>query len=129
MPNLANIVVKKADGTTNYTFTALAGAPGDGVFAQWRGEGSTPALSADLRTKVVWNSKRNARRTEGFVSIPKVETVAGVPTVTSRTPSSLSITIPDNLTATEAADYVAITCNAYSSALIRQIMAEGTNAR
>lgn len=129
MPNMANIVVKKADGTTNFTFTALAGAPGDGVFAQWRGEGSTPALSADLRTKVVWNSKRNARRTEGFVSIPKVETVAGVPTVTSRTPSSLTITIPDNLTAVEAADYVAITCHAYSSALIRQIMAEGTNAR
>lgn len=125
MPNMANIVVKKSDGTTNYTFTVLSAAPGDGGFAQWRGEGLTPALSAGLRLKTVWNGRKDQRRTEVTGNYPKVETVAGVNTVTSFVPFSFMASMPQNFTALEAADAAAVIANAIASVLIRDSVATG----
>lgn len=38
MPSMANIIIKKADGTTDITYTALTPSSGDKVPAQWRVE-------------------------------------------------------------------------------------------
>ena len=127
MPNMANIVVKKADGTTNYTFTVLSGAAGDGSFAQWRGEGSTPALAANLRLKTLWNAKKDQRRTEISGAYPKVETVAGVNTVTSIVPFSFMASMPQNFTAAEANDAAAVISNVIASALVRESVATGVS--
>lgn len=126
MPNMANIVVKKADGTTNYTFTVLSTAAGDGSFAQWRGEGTTPALSATLRLKTLWNGKKDQRRTEVTGQYPKVETVAGVNVVTSFVPFSFMASMPMNLTTAEANDAAAVIANAIAAALVRESVASGS---
>lgn len=125
MPNMANIVVKKSDNTTNYTFAALSASPGDGGFAQWRGEGATPALASTLRVKSQWNGKRTARQVEVSGGVPKVETVAGISTVTAVYPFRASVTIPLNLTNIEAADAAAIMVNALSSVLFKDVLATG----
>lgn len=125
MPNMANIVVKKADGTTNYTFTALSSSPGDGGFAQWRGEGTSPALSANLRMKTQWNGTKTQRRAEVTGSFPKVEALSGVNTVTGFTSFSLTLSMPQNFTASEANDAAAVIANAIASQLIRDSMATG----
>lgn len=127
MPNMANIVVKKADNTTNYTFTVLSKAPGDGGFAQWRGEGLTPALAATLRLKTLWNAKKDQRRTEVSGAYPKVEVVAGVNTVTSIVPFSFMASMPQNFSAAEANDAVAVIGNLIASALLRETVATGVS--
>lgn len=38
MPTLANITIKKADGTTDVVYTAIAGAAGDNTPAMFRNE-------------------------------------------------------------------------------------------
>lgn len=125
MPNMANIVVKKADGSTNYTFTALSSAPGDGGFAQWRGEGASPALAANLRMKTQWNGARNARRYEVNGNYPKVQAVAGIPTVTSFASFSYTGALPTDFTAAEAADFAAVIANAITSQIVRDSVSSG----
>lgn len=125
MPQQQNIVVKKADGTSNYTFTALSASPGDGGFAQWRGEGPTPALSANLRMKTQWNGQKTARRFEASGNYPKVETLSGIPSVTGFCSFSYSGAIAMNFTAAEAADFAAIVANAIASQLMRDSVASG----
>lgn len=125
MAQQADITVKRADGTTNYKFTALSASPGDGGFAQWRGEGASPALSANLRMKTMWNAKRNARRFEATGSYPKVETVGGIPVVTNFGSFSYSGAVPQSFTAIEAADFAAIIANTIASQLMRDSVASG----
>lgn len=125
MAQQADITVKRADGTTNYKFTALSASPGDGGFAQWRGEGASPALSANLRMKTMWNAKRNARRFEVTGNFPKIDTVGGIASVTDFGSFSYSGAVPQTFTAVEAADFAAIIANAIASQLIRDSVASG----
>lgn len=67
MPAVANIVVKKADETTNITYDALTGAAGDGSKAVWRQDtGAVAAMPIGHRSiltmATVWNGPRSARR-------------------------------------------------------------------
>lgn len=125
MPNIANIVVKKADGTTNYTFTALSASPGDNGFAQWRGEGTTPALCASLRMKTYWNGPRTARRFEVTGNYPRVDTVSGLETVTTFASFRFDGAVPLNMSAAQASDFAAVVANAIASALIRESVSTG----
>lgn len=125
MAQQSNIVVKKADGTTNYTFTALSASPGDGGFAQWRGEGASPALASNLRMKTQWNGSRTARRFEVSGNFPKVETVAGVPTVTSFASFRYDGAVPLTFTSQEANDFAAVIANAIASQLMRDSVSTG----
>lgn len=125
MAKQADITVKRSDGTTNYKFTALSAAPGDGGFAQWRGEGDSPALSANLRMKTMWNAKRNARRFEASGNYPKVQTIGGIPAVVDFCSFSYSGAVPLTFTAVEAADFAAIIANTIASQLMRDSVATG----
>lgn len=67
MPAVANLVVKKADETTNITYDALTGAAGDGSKAVWRQDtGAVAAMPIGhrpiLTMATVWNGPRSARR-------------------------------------------------------------------
>lgn len=49
MPTMANITVKKADGTTDIVFDAIAGSGGDTSAARWRQDtGNTVGLPVGL---------------------------------------------------------------------------------
>lgn len=128
MPSMANIVVKKADGTTNFTWTAMSAAPGDGGFAQWRGEGSSPALSGSLRAKTQWNGDKTARRLEASGGVPYVQTVSGVDTATAFIPFRFSADLPTVVPTATSQDAAAVICNAIASALFREMMSTGFSA-
>lgn len=128
MPNMANIVVKKADGTTNYTFSSLSASPGDGGFAQWRGEGSSPALAASLRAKSSWNGTKTTRRVEASGNYPYVQTVSGIDTVTSFGSFRFTSDVPMNMPAAVANDFAAVMANAIASALFKEMVATGIAA-
>lgn len=76
MPNMADIVVKKADGTTDVTYVALSPSAGDKTPAQWRVEsigtiaGNRPTLSLTAYA----SADKKARIVEGTVSFPETYT-------------------------------------------------------
>lgn len=125
MPTMAPIVVKKADGTTNYTFSVLTASPGDRGFAQWRGEGATPALAANLRAKTQWNGARTARQFEASGNFPYVQTVNGVDTQIAQVPFRYSVGIPMNIPTAEMQNISAIIANAIASALFKESVTTG----
>lgn len=125
MPTIANIIVKKADNTTNYTLTAVSGAPGDRGFAQWQGEGSMPSVKPQLRMKTQWNGPKTGRQVEASGSFPFVTLVNGVDTVVSQIPFRFSCTVPTNMPGTTAADGVAVIANFLASQLVKDAASSG----
>lgn len=123
MPSMADITVKKDDGTTNVTFVALNPSSGDTVPAYWRQDamGAQANLRATLALKSTWNGPRDARRVEGVYQYPFVstDTTTGLTSVVSRVPISFSATIPQRITDTVVAEAVSQWANLMASSLIK----------
>lgn len=67
MPTMANITVKKNDGTTDIVYDALSGSGGDNTPASWRqdtGEvaGKPMGLRKTFEVKTKWNGPKTARQ-------------------------------------------------------------------
>lgn len=78
MPTMANITVKKADGTTDIIYTALAGSSGENVAAVWRQEDA--GKPAALRPSLKFSAKAgaNGRRAMEMLHVrPITRTVDG----------------------------------------------------
>lgn len=82
MPQMANIVVKIADGTTDFVMAALSPSSGDGNSALWRREDSSklPGHRVTAELKTAWNGPRDARRATFLFRAPILQAtpVAGV---------------------------------------------------
>lgn len=75
MPAMANITVKKNDGTTDIVFDALSASGGDGSPAVWRQDtGAVSALPIGLRSlfKLLtqWNGPKTARQMKYQLHFP-----------------------------------------------------------
>lgn len=67
MSAIANITVKKSDGTTDVTYSAIAGAPGEGQPAIWQNTAS--ALIRGNRSALAMQSKMNGTKTARRVDV------------------------------------------------------------
>lgn len=76
MANIANVTVKKADGTTDIVYTAVQGSSGYGSNALWRQEdASVPvALRPVLKMRFQPNGNNNAMRPHFEYSYPHTYT-------------------------------------------------------
>jgi hypothetical protein len=72
MPSMADIIVKKNDGTTNITFTAMVASAGDKSQAIWRSTtvGTAAAHQPELRMTSRANGTGTARRVDLHFSYP-----------------------------------------------------------
>lgn len=72
MAAIANVTVKKADGTTDIVYTAIQPASGDGHFAVWRQEDTSvpQAFRPTLRMRVTDNGPKTARKPHLEYSYP-----------------------------------------------------------
>nr|APG77244.1 hypothetical protein [Hubei levi-like virus 3] len=125
MPQMANIVVKAANGTTDFTFTQLSAASGDGGQAQWRGPGSAPILAGNLRCESNWNRARTVRQVSISGDIPAVAIVGGVEQVLGRVSIRLTAQVPMAVPAASAKDASAILTNAIASSLVKEVIETG----
>lgn len=95
---MANITVKKADGTTDIVYSALNPSSGDKVSALWRSEtaGASGSLRPTLDMQAQWNGPRTARRVTETFQYPftVTDTTTGVTTVKARIPMTLTAVIP-----------------------------------
>lgn len=83
MPSIADITVKKADGTTDITFSALNPAGGDGIPAIFRSQtvGTVPGHKPEIRIST--KGKTGARVMRLTARYPNVKTIDGVETLVS----------------------------------------------
>lgn len=88
MPNMADITIKKADGTTDIIYTALAPSAGDKTPATWRTESvGTVAANRPVLTVTSKSSQdKMARIVEGSLSYPETftDTTTGLTSVRLR---------------------------------------------
>jgi hypothetical protein len=121
MPSMADIVVKKADGTTNITFTALTPSSGDKVPAQWRSEsaGAAPGLRPTFEMQTQWNGPRTARRVniQGQYPFTVTDSTTTVTTVKARIPFQATWTLPVEIPDTVIAEATAQLTNLMASVL------------
>lgn len=128
MPNLANITIKKADGTTDVVYTAVAGSSGDGSPAIFRNNtvGTTLSERPTLLVKSTSNGPKTARRLRLDFSWPTVATDAGGnKTVTGRMTGDASFLVPQNQTVELISEQAYQFGNLVASAIIKASAAEG----
>jgi len=122
MPSMANITVKKADNTTDITFTALNPSSGDTVPALWRSEtaGPSASLRPTLQMKSTWNGPRTARRVEVEYQYPYTltDTTTSSTYVKARVPIKMTVTVPAEIPDTVVTEAVNQFTNLADSTLV-----------
>lgn len=127
MPQMANITVKKADGTTDILWTAMAPAAGDKSSAIWRSNtvGASVAQRPELRMQSQGNSQGTQRVIKTNFVYPILATENGVVMikgyVTQVTESKITLTAPD----ADAKEAVYQGFNLLSSALVKDAVQAG----
>lgn len=128
MPTIANITVKKADGTTDVVYMATAASAGDSSPAVFRNNtvGTTVAERPTLLVRSTDNGSRTARRLRVDYSWPIVATDAGGnKVVAGRMSGEASVLIPQNQDAAVIAEQAAQFGNLIGSALIKASFNDG----
>lgn len=113
----ANIVVKDTAGA-NYTYTAMSPAAGDGIWAEYRGDGPSPAYCPTLRIRTAWNGKRDARRVEVAGSWPVSAVKDGIRSLIAVIPFRMDLTVPQFIEDAEIARSVTVQMNTVASTAV-----------
>lgn len=126
MPQMANITVKKADGTTDVTYTANVPSAGDKSPASWtQNSESARSLRPTISALSQYNGPRDARRVSFVGKFPVVRQVAGVPTKVATIPVEATIALPLVITDNEAGEAAAQFANILRSTLMQQVFSSG----
>lgn len=127
MPQMADIVIKKADGTTNVTYSAITASAGDGQPAFWRNNTSATLrgnrwnLSAVARP----NGPNTARRVTVKFMAPIVAMVEGQELVVNTIPMETTAVVPNGLTDADINEAVHQGINLMGCTLIRTVFSDG----
>lgn len=126
MPQMADIIVKKADGTTNITFSALTPSSGDKVDAQWRS--NSVSTSALYRPRFAMGSQFNgpqlARRIRTHFSYPVLHVVSGAQVI-DHIRFDVAGILPQRIADLDITEAVHQHGNLLVSSLIRQAFIDG----
>lgn len=127
MAAIANVVVKKTDGTTDVTFTAIAGAASEGQAAVWQNTASSTirGLRATLSMKAKLNGTKQARRVDVQSMFPVVRVVSTVDTLIGKIPVDFSVPIPEWATDAEVNEAIDQTINLLASVHVRTHIKSG----
>lgn len=122
MPAMADITVKKNDGTTDIVYSAQAPSSGDGTPAIWKATsvGSAGSHRPELRlaSREGGNgAKRNLRSTFQYPQIATNSTT-NVTSVVNRAMASTDWQIPKDMSATDVDEFVSQYANLLKSTLI-----------
>lgn len=126
---MANITVKKNDGTTDIVYTAVAQSAGDKSPAVWRSNsvGAAAAHHPELRLSSQSNGTQTARRVNGSYSYPSLvtSTDTGITSVGDRFNLTVSGVIPLNMTDADLAEAVSQSLNLFASTLMKDSFKAG----
>lgn len=128
MPTMANITVKKADGTTDIVYSAVTASAGDKSPAVWRANaiGIAPAFRPELRVLAQDNAPRTVRRSSGTYTYPQsVVAEDGTSSIANKAGGDFSFYIPQGMPDADIAEAAAQFCNLIYSSLIKSTLAGG----
>lgn len=127
MPDMADITVKKNDGTTDVVYAKQVASAGDTVPAIWRGPvGSAAAFSPEFRMVARPSKDRGVRRIECMFAFPHVVVGPdGVSRVTDITRVQLSALVPQKAALTETNEAVAQGLNLMAATLVKTSVQTG----
>lgn len=132
MPALSNIIVKKADGTTDVTYTAITGAAGDGSPALFRNNtvGTSPAERPNITIGARWNGPRTARRVDCNFAWPTISTdMGGKKTVSGKFTGMATFSAPQDQDVTAITEAAYQFGNLVAAAIVKASFAEGLAPR
>lgn len=129
---MASITVKKANGSTDIVFDAIAGSGGDTSPAVWRQDtGNTAGLPVGMRSflKVTskWNGPKTARQVsfEAVFPYPILSTDTGNYSVRDRVVFTGVCTLPQGIPSSSLDEAAAQIPNLIASALFKSGLAAG----
>lgn len=129
MPAIADLVIKKADGTTNITFSAVQPAGGDKSPAVFRSLSTTGTNGQHPELRVSSNSTKSnsGRQVQLAFSYPSVytDTTTGLTSVKSRANAQISVFVPADVPDSDLNEFGAQLGNLLASTLIKSVNATG----
>lgn len=114
MPTMADLTVKKNDGTTNITYSTVSASGGDKSPAVWRSNtvGTAAGQRPEFRVSSRPNGNGTARRLEGSYSYPSLTTgTDGKINVASRFNLTFSAIVPADMLDTDLNEAVSQSLN------------------
>lgn len=127
MPQMADMTVKKADGTTDIVYTALGGSSGDNNPAIW--EVTASSTYAAYRNKLQATSRnntgKNARNIELYLEVPETILVNGETKLVGKVPVKISVVKPLNVSDATVKEAVYQAGNLAITALMRSMFTSG----
>lgn len=131
MPNLANITIKKNDGTTDVVYTGVVPSAGDKSPAIWRC--NSVGTAADQRPEVsvesAFNGPRTARRVSGSYMYPT--TVVGSDgkiSVSNKAVLTFSFLAPRGMPDADVNEAASQAVNLLASPLFKSMLQSGYSA-
>lgn len=129
MPQLADITIKKADGTTDVIYVALSPSAGDKSPAQWRVEalGTVPGNRPQFQVSSKYSADRQARIVEGKLIYPETYTDSNTGIVATRLRETFQFTSIIRQDAADAttAELAAQAANLLKSTLMQSVLKTG----
>jgi len=128
MAAIANLTVKKADGTTDIVYTAKVPSAGDKSAALWRSDtvGTAPAHKPTFSLTSRNNGTGTARRSESSYQYPSLATgTDGKVNVVDRVVITSQAVVPQGMSAADIKEAVYQEANIRVQALIKDSIADG----
>jgi len=122
MAAMADISVKKADGTTSIIWSGISASGGDTAPAVWRSNtatgttGQKPVFSVTSRN----NGDKSVRRIDISASFPEVytDTTSSLTKISSKCTMTASFAVPQSLSSTTMNEFAAQVANMVASTLV-----------
>lgn len=127
MPQLANVTVKKNDGTTDIVWTGVVPSGGDKSPAVWRSNTVGTAMShrPEFRTVSRENGTGTGRRVDASFVYKTLATADGVTTAVSQLPISISALVPKDMPDADVLEAVSQCFNLLDNDLIKSQFTSG----
>lgn len=132
MPAIANITVKKNDGTTDIIYTGVSPSSGDGVPAVWKSQtvGSAQAHQPELRLLSRDGGKGSKRAMRATYVYPQIATnsTTGITSVIDKAAADINWSVPKSMAQADVNEFASQLANLIVSALVKQCVKDGYSA-
>lgn len=132
MPSIANITVKKDNGTTDIVYTGVSPSSGDGTPAVWKSStvGTSPSHQPEFRL-MAKEAKQGANRVlRSSMQYPQIatNTTTSVTSVVDKAFADTNWNIPKGMTQTDINEFVSQYANLIVSTLVKDCVKSGYSA-
>lgn len=132
MPALANITVKKNDGTTDITYTGVSPSSGDGVPAVWKSQtvGVAMAHQPEFRLTSREASKGARRALRSTYQYPQIATnsTTNLTSVVDRAMADTNWVFPKGMAQSDINEFVSQYANLLVATLVKDCVKAGYSA-